>query len=199
MSTQTVCAAFRHSLTPPCVWRLSAPFITVNWFVIPLIIAIYLIVTHDHFINSERSDSWQYLDVQSRRRSQPKVPDVPWCEWRIRVSSSIQLEGGDFTAKGRGLRLYFCIWSRELIAWWKPMQKVNKQRPSYCVADWKGNCFAVLGGVVCVRVCAAWCLDLSAVGFSWQRVFQLTCQCYSVCGTVKWPTTGHARGPTTSF
>lgn len=30
------------------------------------------------------------------------------------------------------------------------MQKVNKQRPSYCVADWKGNCFAVLGGVVCV-------------------------------------------------
>lgn len=78
------------------------------------------------------------------------------------------------------------------------MQKVNKQRPSYCVADWKGNCFAVLGGVVCVRVCAAWCLDLSAVGFSWQRVFQLTCQCYSVCGTVKWPTTGPARGPTTS-
>lgn len=138
------------SQTPLCMEPFSS-IITLNWFVIPLIIAIwYLIVTHDDFINSERCDSWQYWDVQSRRRSQPNIPDIPWCEWRIRVSSSIQLEGGEFTAEGRGLRLYFCTWSRELIAWWKPMQKVNKQRPSYCVADWEGNSFAVLGGVVCV-------------------------------------------------
>ena len=40
-------------------------------------------------------------------------------EWRSKVSDSSQLEGGEFTVLGRGPRLYFCTWSRELTAWWK--------------------------------------------------------------------------------
>lgn len=90
------------------------------------------------------------------------------------------------------------------------MVKVNKQWLGYCAADWKGNYIAAKTGrcafacivFMCEIVCrgAALCSFLSVVSsFSWQWVFQLTCQCYSAYRAVKWPTTGLTWGTATSF
>lgn len=110
--------------------------------------------------------------------------------------------------------LYFCALNQRRDCLVKTdMVKVNKLQLGYCVADRIGNdfvteaercvCLHTLFWFVCMcecvlRRCPVSCF-FSVEVFSWQRVFQLTCQCYSAYRAVKWPTMGLTWGPRSLF
>lgn len=108
--------------------------------------------------------------------------------------------------------LYFCALNQRSDCLVKTdMVKVNKLQLGYCVADRIGNYFVTV--CVCVfaytvLICVYVWVRVEALPrvlffpvevFSWQRVFQLTCQCYSAYRDVKWPTMGLTWGPRNLF